>query len=182
MYCGERVSLAEVYRVELRRWLDARGTALSMFRPTRCRADYARWRLQAGRAHGRRWRRDATWWSSSGWRQHDLDRRCRSGRPLALLSTVSHCERVPGERIRLASPTHDGAYEDYQQLQVLKQPLAGVYLSFFLMLTLMILIGSTWMGLYLAKRITRPIQLPGDSGPGDRRRPPRSSRGARNAG
>ena len=52
-----------------------------------------------------------------------------------------------------------GAYEDYQQLQVLRQPLAGVYLSFFLMLTLMILIGSTWMGLYLAKRITRPIQL-----------------------
>ena len=51
------------------------------------------------------------------------------------------------------------AYEDYQQLQVLKQPLAGVYLSFFLMLTLMILIGSTWMGLYLAKRITRPIRL-----------------------
>ena len=51
------------------------------------------------------------------------------------------------------------AYEDYQQLRVLKQPLAGVYLSFFLMLTLMILIGSTWMGLYLAKRITRPVQM-----------------------
>ena len=51
------------------------------------------------------------------------------------------------------------AYEDYQQLRVLKQPLAGVYLSFFLMLTLMILVGSTWMGLYLAKRITRPVQL-----------------------
>ena len=51
------------------------------------------------------------------------------------------------------------AYEDYQQLRVLKQPLAGVYLSFFLMLTLMILVGSTWMGLYLAKRITRPVQM-----------------------
>ena len=51
------------------------------------------------------------------------------------------------------------AYEDYQQLRVLKQPLAGVYLSFFLMLTLMILVGATWMGLYLAKRITRPVQL-----------------------
>jgi two-component system nitrogen regulation sensor histidine kinase NtrY len=50
------------------------------------------------------------------------------------------------------------AYEDYQQLQVLKQPLAGVYLSFFLMLTLMILVAATWMGLYLAKRITRPVQ------------------------
>ena len=52
-----------------------------------------------------------------------------------------------------------GAYESYQQLRVLKQPLAGVYLSFFLMLTLMILVGSTWMGLYLAKRITRPVQM-----------------------
>ena len=50
------------------------------------------------------------------------------------------------------------AYEDYQQLRVLQQPLAGVYLSFFFMLTLMILVGSTWMGLYLAKRITRPVQ------------------------
>jgi two-component system nitrogen regulation sensor histidine kinase NtrY len=51
------------------------------------------------------------------------------------------------------------AFEDYQQLRVLKQPLALVYLSFFLMLTLMILVGATWMGLYLAKRITRPVQM-----------------------
>ena len=51
------------------------------------------------------------------------------------------------------------AYEDYQQLSVLQRPLAGVYLSFFFMLTLMILVGSTWMGLYLAKRITRPVQM-----------------------
>jgi two-component system nitrogen regulation sensor histidine kinase NtrY len=51
------------------------------------------------------------------------------------------------------------AYEDYTQLRVLKQPLAGVYVSFFVMVTLMILVGSTWMGLYLAKRITRPVQL-----------------------
>jgi len=52
-----------------------------------------------------------------------------------------------------------GAYESYQQLRVLKQPLVMVYLSFFLMLTLMILVGSTWMGLYMAKRITRPVQM-----------------------
>jgi two-component system nitrogen regulation sensor histidine kinase NtrY len=51
------------------------------------------------------------------------------------------------------------AYEAYQELRVLKLPLTGVYLSFFLMLTLMILVGATWMGLYLAKRITRPVQL-----------------------
>jgi two-component system nitrogen regulation sensor histidine kinase NtrY len=50
------------------------------------------------------------------------------------------------------------AYEDYQQLRVLRQPLAGVYVSFFVMVTLFILVGSTWLGLYLAKRITRPVQ------------------------
>jgi two-component system nitrogen regulation sensor histidine kinase NtrY len=51
------------------------------------------------------------------------------------------------------------AYEDYRQLRVLKAPLFGVYVSFFLMVTLLILVGATWMGLYMAKRITRPVQL-----------------------
>lgn len=51
------------------------------------------------------------------------------------------------------------AYEAYTQLRVLRQPLAGVYLSFFVMVTLLILVSSTWMGFYLAKRITRPVQL-----------------------
>ena len=51
------------------------------------------------------------------------------------------------------------AYEAYSQLRVLQRPLAGVYLSFFVMLTLMILISATWMGIYVAKRITRPVQL-----------------------
>jgi len=51
------------------------------------------------------------------------------------------------------------AYEDYTQLRVLRQPLAGVYLSFFVMVTLLILVSSTWMGFYLAKRITRPVQM-----------------------
>jgi two-component system, NtrC family, nitrogen regulation sensor histidine kinase NtrY len=50
------------------------------------------------------------------------------------------------------------AYESYSQLRVLKRPLTGVYLSFFLMVTLMILVSATWMGLYLAKRITRPVR------------------------
>src|SRR5262245_27785592 len=51
------------------------------------------------------------------------------------------------------------AFEDYSQLRVLKRPLTGVYLSFFLMVTLLILVGAIWMGLYLAKRITRPVQM-----------------------
>ena len=54
------------------------------------------------------------------------------------------------------------AYESYQQVRVLRGPLEGVYLSFFLMMTLLILISATWMGLYVAKRITRPVQLLAD--------------------
>ena len=50
-------------------------------------------------------------------------------------------------------------YENYSQLHVLRRPLQGVYLSLFLMMTLMILVSATWTGLYLAKRITRPVQL-----------------------
>jgi two-component system nitrogen regulation sensor histidine kinase NtrY len=37
--------------------------------------------------------------------------------------------------------------------------LTGVYLSFFIMVALLILIGAVWMGSYLAKRITRPVQM-----------------------
>ena len=50
------------------------------------------------------------------------------------------------------------AYENYSQLFALRRPLQGVYLSLFLMMTLMILVSATWTGLYLAKRITRPVQ------------------------
>ncbi len=51
------------------------------------------------------------------------------------------------------------AYEDYSKLRVMKRPLQGVYLGLFLMMTLMILVSATWLGLYLAKRITRPVQM-----------------------
>jgi two-component system, NtrC family, nitrogen regulation sensor histidine kinase NtrY len=50
-------------------------------------------------------------------------------------------------------------YESYSQLHAMRRPLQGVYLSLFLMMTLMILVSATWTGLYLAKRITRPVQL-----------------------
>jgi two-component system nitrogen regulation sensor histidine kinase NtrY len=52
-----------------------------------------------------------------------------------------------------------GAYEDYTRLRVLTRPIQGMYLSLFLMMSLMILVSATWMGLYLAKRITRPIHM-----------------------
>jgi two-component system nitrogen regulation sensor histidine kinase NtrY len=51
------------------------------------------------------------------------------------------------------------AYESYQGLRVLRGPIQGIYQSVFLAVSLLILISATWLGLYLAKRITRPVQM-----------------------
>jgi len=65
---------------------------------------------------------------------------------------------VPAE---LATQTRIAAtrYEEYRQLQVLEAPLQGLYLAPFVTVTLLILVSATWMGLYVAKRITRPVQM-----------------------
>ena len=129
----------------------------------RCAADAitrARRRDRAGGARGRRAAAKHQWSSSCRAAATCFDPRwpIRSSPASPVRGVVIASEYLTsGFAARARRMT--AAYEDYQQLQVLKQPLAGVYLSFFLMLTLMILIGSTWMGLYLAKRITRPIQL-----------------------
>ena len=51
------------------------------------------------------------------------------------------------------------AYQNRSQLTAMRRPIRGVYLTLFVMMTLMILVSATWTGLYLAKRITRPVQL-----------------------
>ncbi|MGE5245108.1 MAG: ATP-binding protein [Betaproteobacteria bacterium] len=79
----------------------------------------------------------------------------RDGRPSGVVVATDFLTGDLATRSRRM--TH--AFENYNQLRFLKRPLAGVYLSFFLMVTLMILVGSTWMGLYVAKRITRPVQM-----------------------
>ncbi|MEP6918429.1 MAG: HAMP domain-containing protein, partial [Acidobacteriota bacterium] len=74
------------------------------------------------------------------------------------VGVVIASEYLAGDLARKARKITE-AYENYSQLAVLRGPLEGVYLSFFLMMTLMILVSATWTGLYLAKRITRPVQL-----------------------
>ena len=51
------------------------------------------------------------------------------------------------------------AFENYHQLRVLKDPMTGLYLSIFAMVTLLIMFGAIWTGSYFAKRITRPVQM-----------------------
>lgn len=80
------------------------------------------------------------------------------GRDGQLAGVVIASDYLTGELAERSRRMTD-AYERYSKLKYLKSPMFGVYLSFFLMVTLMILVGASWMGLYLAKRITRPVHM-----------------------
>ncbi len=81
--------------------------------------------------------------------------RGRDGRATGVVVVTDHLAGELATRARRMTQ----AFEDYNQLRVLKRPMTGLYLSIFLMVTLLILFGATWMGSYLAKRITRPVQM-----------------------
>jgi two-component system nitrogen regulation sensor histidine kinase NtrY len=50
------------------------------------------------------------------------------------------------------------AFVEYRQLKILKKPIKSSYMLALLMVTLLILFFSTWVGFYLAKDITVPIK------------------------
>jgi two-component system nitrogen regulation sensor histidine kinase NtrY len=81
--------------------------------------------------------------------------RGRDGQPTGVVVATDYLTGEMAERSRRMTQ----AFEHYNQLRVLRRPLTGLYLSFFLMVTLLILFGAIWMGSYIAKRITRPVQL-----------------------
>jgi two-component system nitrogen regulation sensor histidine kinase NtrY len=60
--------------------------------------------------------------------------------------------------LRASARLVTASFERYNSLRLLQAPILTVYLSIFLAVTLLILISATWLGLYLAKRITRPVQ------------------------
>jgi two-component system nitrogen regulation sensor histidine kinase NtrY len=77
------------------------------------------------------------------------------GRPMGVVVATDYLTGELATRSRRLTQ----AFESYNQLRVLKQPMTGLYLSIFLMVTLLTLFGATWMGSYFAKRITRPVQI-----------------------
>jgi two-component system nitrogen regulation sensor histidine kinase NtrY len=77
------------------------------------------------------------------------------GTPTGVVVATDHVAAEVAARSRRMTD----AFEGYQQLRVLRRPLTGLYLSFFLMVTLLILFSALWMGSYLAKRITQPVLM-----------------------
>lgn len=75
------------------------------------------------------------------------------GRATFLVAT----QYIPGGLSAGVSEVTRGVKE-YQQLKMLKNPIKGIYIMLFLMVTLLIIFAAVWVGVYLARGITVPIQ------------------------
>ena len=82
----------------------------------------------------------------------------RPGNPREILGVVAVGFWVPGALAGKAEEIQR-AIEEYRQLRQLKNPIKGIYLMLFLMVTLVIIFGAIWVGVHLARGITGPIQL-----------------------
>ncbi|MGH7262849.1 MAG: HAMP domain-containing protein, partial [Candidatus Rokuibacteriota bacterium] len=74
---------------------------------------------------------------------------------LGALVVSTHIAQRLEARIRGISQ----AFREYKQLKLLKNPIKGIYILLFLLMTLIIVFSFTWFGLYMARGITVPIQL-----------------------
>ena len=77
--------------------------------------------------------------------------------PREVLGIVAVTTWGPGTMSSKAAEIERGVKE-YQQLRMLKNPIKGIYLMLFLMVTLVIIFGAIWVGVHLARGITGPIQ------------------------
>jgi len=51
------------------------------------------------------------------------------------------------------------AYEEYHQVRLLDDPIRASYIGVLVLITLLIVFAASWMGIYLARQITVPVQL-----------------------
>ena len=75
-------------------------------------------------------------------------------RLLGLVGVGIHVSQRLESRVRGISQ----AFNEYKQLRLLKNPIKGIYILLFLLMTLIIVFSVTWLGLYLARGITVPIE------------------------
>ncbi|MDA8123383.1 MAG: ATP-binding protein, partial [Deltaproteobacteria bacterium] len=79
-------------------------------------------------------------------------RKTGDGRVIVALKTLSPEEtRVIGEIAK--------AYDEYHQVRLLDDPIRASYVAVLVLITLLIVFAASWMGIYLARQITVPVQL-----------------------
>ncbi|HXJ77573.1 MAG TPA: HAMP domain-containing protein, partial [Candidatus Methylomirabilis sp.] len=74
--------------------------------------------------------------------------------PVAALVVGIHVPHRLEARLRGISQ----AFQEYKQLKLLKNPIKGIYILLFLLMTLIVVFSFTWFALYLARGITGPIE------------------------
>lgn len=50
-------------------------------------------------------------------------------------------------------------YDEYHQVRLLDDPIRANYIGILILITLLIVFAASWMGIYLARQITEPVQL-----------------------
>jgi two-component system nitrogen regulation sensor histidine kinase NtrY len=72
-----------------------------------------------------------------------------------IVVAVSVLSRTDAARIR----TIKEAYAEYHQVRLLDDPIRASYIGILILITLLIVFAASWMGIYLARRITIPVQM-----------------------
>jgi len=72
-----------------------------------------------------------------------------------LVVAVRQLSRADASRIRAIKD----AYAEYHQVRLLDDPIRANYIGILILITLLIVFAASWMGIYLARRITVPVQL-----------------------
>ncbi len=80
-----------------------------------------------------------------------------AGEPRQVIGAIVVATHV-SERLEAKVRGISQAFTDYKQLKLLKNPIKGIYILMFLLMTLIIVFSFTWFGLYLARGITVPIE------------------------
>ena len=96
----------------------------------------------------------------------------RPGHPATLVGDTyaSAVHRLPDGRLVVAVTTLPPgeankireikkAYDDYYQVRLLGDPIRASYVAVLILITLLIVFSASWMGIYLARQITVPVQL-----------------------
>jgi two-component system, NtrC family, nitrogen regulation sensor histidine kinase NtrY len=82
----------------------------------------------------------------------------RDGGDASVVGAMVVAIHVP-QRLEARLRNISQAFQEYKQLRLLKNPIKGIYILLFLLMTLIIVFSATWFGLYLARGITEPIQM-----------------------
>src|SRR5437867_6907975 len=61
------------------------------------------------------------------------------------------------ERLEAMIRGIEQSFQEYKQLKVVKNPIKGIYILLFLLMTLIVVFSFVWFGFYLARGITGPI-------------------------